>query len=92
MFEGAHAPPFYLDLYNFPDGAQEDIFADALLPIFGPDGTQTGTQLAGIKGSGSSVVKVVTPTAKTWPTETPTVGFASKPSSSSASSSYYGKW
>lgn len=27
MFEGAHSPPVYNDLYNFKDGAQNDIFA-----------------------------------------------------------------
>ncbi|KAI0775035.1 hypothetical protein BD413DRAFT_603061 [Trametes elegans] len=33
MFEGTYAPPFYLDLYNFKDGAQDDIFVDSY-----PDG------------------------------------------------------
>ena len=33
MFEGAFAPPFYTDLYNFRDGAQDDIFEDSY-----PDG------------------------------------------------------
>jgi len=29
MFEGAFSPPVYNDLYNFPDGAQDDIFDDS---------------------------------------------------------------
>jgi len=29
MFEGTYSPPFYLDLYNFKDGAQDDIFLDS---------------------------------------------------------------
>lgn len=29
MFEGEHAPPVYNDLYNFADGAQNDIFEDS---------------------------------------------------------------
>lgn len=32
MFEGEHAPPYYLDLYGFADGAQEDTF-DGALPM-----------------------------------------------------------
>ncbi|KIP08019.1 hypothetical protein PHLGIDRAFT_117567 [Phlebiopsis gigantea 11061_1 CR5-6] len=29
MFEGYYSPPFYTDLYNFEDGAQDDIFLDS---------------------------------------------------------------
>lgn len=29
MFEGAFSPPIYTDLYNFLDGAQDDIFEDS---------------------------------------------------------------
>ncbi|PCH42401.1 hypothetical protein WOLCODRAFT_120494 [Wolfiporia cocos MD-104 SS10] len=29
MFEGTYSPPFYNDLYNFKDGAQDDIFQDS---------------------------------------------------------------
>ncbi|KAJ3751631.1 hypothetical protein EV360DRAFT_76057, partial [Lentinula raphanica] len=32
LYEGAHAPPFYTDLYNFLDGAQIDIFQDSYIP------------------------------------------------------------
>ncbi|KAE9388288.1 hypothetical protein BT96DRAFT_927191 [Gymnopus androsaceus JB14] len=36
MFEGSHAPPFYNDLYNFIDGAQNDIFEDSYISIPAP--------------------------------------------------------
>jgi hypothetical protein len=40
MFEGTYSPPFYLDLYNFKDGAQEDIFLDSYTSIPPPSPTQ----------------------------------------------------
>lgn len=41
MFEGTYAPPFYNDLYNFKDGAQNDIFEDSYssIPVPGPNQT-----------------------------------------------------
>ena len=50
MFEGAHAPPYYTELYNFKDGAQEDIFEDSYpdgLPPPGPHQTQIPTMSNG---------------------------------------------
>ncbi|TFK91420.1 hypothetical protein K466DRAFT_515481 [Polyporus arcularius HHB13444] len=41
MFEGTYAPPFYTDLYNFKDGAQDDIFADSYAEIPTPSADQT---------------------------------------------------
>ncbi|KAF9647895.1 hypothetical protein BDM02DRAFT_3116375 [Thelephora ganbajun] len=41
MFEGTYAPPFYLDLYNFKDGAQDDIFLDSYTYIPPPSPHQT---------------------------------------------------
>lgn len=32
MFEGEHAPPYYLDLYGFADGAQEATSDGSALP------------------------------------------------------------
>lgn len=40
MFEGTYSPPFYLDLYNFKDGAQDDIFLDSYTSIPPPSPTQ----------------------------------------------------
>jgi hypothetical protein len=39
MFEGTFSPPFYTDLYNFRDGAQNDIFRDSYvsIPVPGPN-------------------------------------------------------
>ncbi|KAK7690987.1 hypothetical protein QCA50_006090 [Cerrena zonata] len=47
MFEGEHSPPFYMDLYNFKDGAQNDIFVDsyAELPTPSPNNTDIPTLL-----------------------------------------------
>ncbi|KAI0322552.1 hypothetical protein OF83DRAFT_1235365 [Amylostereum chailletii] len=41
MFEGTYAPPYYLDLYGFLDGPQDDIFEDSYhgLPTPGPNQT-----------------------------------------------------
>ena len=41
MFEGTYAPPFYTDLYNFKDGAQNDIFVDSYASIPPPSPDQT---------------------------------------------------
>jgi len=41
MFEGTYAPPVYLDLYNFKDGAQDDIFSDSYAYIPPPSPYQT---------------------------------------------------
>jgi hypothetical protein len=32
MLEGQYSPPFYNDLYDFKDGAQNDIFGDSDAP------------------------------------------------------------
>ncbi|KAI0833672.1 hypothetical protein BC628DRAFT_1308198 [Trametes gibbosa] len=41
MFEGTYAPPFYTDLYNFRDGAQNDIFVDSYAEIPPPSANST---------------------------------------------------
>ncbi|KAI0349736.1 hypothetical protein OH77DRAFT_1507355 [Trametes cingulata] len=41
MFEGTYAPPFYTDLYNFKDGAQDDIFVDSYAEIPPPSPNST---------------------------------------------------
>ena len=41
MFEGTYSPPFYLDLYNFKDGSQDDIFSDSYTSIPPPSPSQT---------------------------------------------------
>lgn len=41
MFEGTYSPPFYLDLYNFKNGSQDDIFLDSYASIPPPSPTQS---------------------------------------------------
>ena len=41
MFEGTYAPPRYLDMYNFKDGAQNDIFIDSYAEIPPPSPNST---------------------------------------------------
>ncbi|KAI0349734.1 hypothetical protein OH77DRAFT_1440262 [Trametes cingulata] len=50
MFEGTYSPPFYTDLYNFKDGAQDDIFVDSYpngLPAPSPNSTFVPTPFLG---------------------------------------------
>ena len=59
MFEGTYSPPFYTDLYNFKDGAQNDIFQDSYpqgLPPPSPNSTFVPTPNLGngSVGGGSS--------------------------------------
>ena len=59
MFEGTFSPPEYTDLYNFLDGAQNDIFADSYpngLPVPGPSQTSIPTPILNpTSTSGSSI-------------------------------------
>lgn len=41
MDEDTYGPPIYTDLYNFRDGAQEDIFIDSYASIPDPSPEQT---------------------------------------------------
>ena len=66
MFEGEYAPPYYTDLYNFKDGAQDDIFLDsyAEIPTPSPDQTVIPTPLVPSPTSTSSSVPSSAPTSK----------------------------
>ena len=84
FFEGNHDPPYYNDFYNFPEGAQNDIFEDSQIPIFNDKGEHTGyTTLGG------STASIVFPTVSSWPTDRPDIpwGAVSFPSSSGSGSS-----
>lgn len=90
FFEGDHDPPFYNDLYNFGDGAQNDIFEDSQLPVFNNKGEQTGFTTPG--GNTATTANIVTPTVSSgWPTTTtaasgqPTGGSSSNSGSGSSS-------
>lgn len=66
MFEGTFSPPFYNDLYNFLDGAQNDIFVDsyASIPKPGPNQTELpivavisgDNEPSSVTSAGSSIV------------------------------------
>ncbi|KZP23879.1 hypothetical protein FIBSPDRAFT_785603, partial [Athelia psychrophila] len=82
MNEDTFHPPFYLDLYNFLDGAQDDIFLDSYvgaIPAPGPNQTAL-PQLAQIPSGGSNST---TSTASALPSGT---GTASHPSTTSSAS------
>ena len=62
MFEGTYSPPRYLDMYNFKDGAQNDIFQDSYpggIPQPGPNQTVVPTPFLG----GSAQTPVAPPSA-----------------------------
>ncbi|KAH8100776.1 hypothetical protein BXZ70DRAFT_1064400 [Cristinia sonorae] len=80
VFEDQYAPPFYLDLYNFKDGAQDDIFQNSYpggLPSPSPNSTFVPTPV--IFGAAASA------TIDSGPSSSPLT--PSSPSSSSVSSS-----
>ncbi|EIW83669.1 hypothetical protein CONPUDRAFT_135444 [Coniophora puteana RWD-64-598 SS2] len=53
LFEGAHSPPFYNDLYNFKDGAQNDIFQGFYESIPVPSAFQTKLPILAVPSSSS---------------------------------------
>ncbi|CCM02225.1 uncharacterized protein FIBRA_04305 [Fibroporia radiculosa] len=64
MFEGTYSPPFYNDLYNFLDGAQEDIFEDSYpngIPPPSPNSTVVPVaNLAGVASTSTPLPLSVT--------------------------------
>ena len=67
MFEDYYGPPFYTDLYNFKDGAQDDIFVDSYAEIPPPsDGsTVVPTPIAHPTGSVTQQIPTATATSGT---------------------------
>ncbi|KAI5117029.1 hypothetical protein M0805_001545 [Coniferiporia weirii] len=85
MFEGVHAPPFYNDLYAFPNGAQSDIFQDSELPVFNEAGEQTGVTTLG--SSTVTTAIIVSPTVSgSWQTTASEPGVGSNPAPTKAPS------
>ncbi|PSR74247.1 hypothetical protein PHLCEN_2v9991 [Hermanssonia centrifuga] len=85
MFEGTYAPPRYLDMYNFKDGSQDDIFQDSYpngLPVPSPNSTVVPTPVLG----GQAVVQTVSPTSLSTASLSSISPAASTASSSLASS------
>ena len=54
MFEGTFSPPVYNDLYNFLDGAQNDIFIDSYASIPTPGPNASLPVLSNLSGTNSS--------------------------------------
>ena len=75
MFEGYYSPPLYQDLYNFVDGAQNDIFVDSVVTTPLPSSSPVD------QSSSSHAPTIVDAKATPVPTTSP----SSSPSPSSAS-------
>ncbi|KAF9223310.1 hypothetical protein BS17DRAFT_808781 [Gyrodon lividus] len=74
MFEGTYSPPFYTDLYNFKDGAQNDIFQDSYLSVPAPGPNQTALPVLAIPGAALPATPVAGGgTTISLPTPTPVV-------------------
>lgn len=78
MLEGTYSPPFYTDLYNFRDGAQEDIFVDSYSSIPVPSVNQT------VVPTPLSVFSTTTTSLASGPTSTPTATNTPIPPASSS--------
>ena len=62
MFEGTFSPPVYNDLYNFRDGAQNDIFIDSYASIPTPSPNASVPVLSNVSGTNSSSTSPITTT------------------------------
>src|SRR5712691_5567115 len=82
MFEDYYSPPLYLDLYNFGNGAQDDIFENSVvttLPHYSSTGRSTAspipnilnTQLTSIHTTPSSSPTCAPESMNTSPTHEP---------------------
>jgi len=70
MFEGYYSPPLYQDLYNFVQGAQNDIFVDAVVTTPLPSSTHTPAALENTPAI-VDAVKPTTPVPTTSPSPSP---------------------
>ncbi|KAI0694646.1 hypothetical protein C8T65DRAFT_666395 [Cerioporus squamosus] len=96
MFEGQYAPPFYTDLYNFKDGAQDDIFVDSVnstfvpTPFLGPaPGASSSASSEPSAASSSSIQSTSTVDASSSSAQASAVTTSSATSSISPVSSSY---
>ncbi|KAF8553904.1 hypothetical protein OG21DRAFT_1497392 [Imleria badia] len=89
MFEGYYSPPFYNSLYNFQDGAQNDIFQDSYssipvpgpnqtaLPVLATPGTTTAPTASGGSSTTSTQTSTVSGSSSTTPSSTGSVSVTS---------------
>ena len=95
MFEGNFSPPVYNDLYNFLDGAQNDIFIDSYVSIPTPAPNASVPVLANLSGTNSSSTSSTTSSTSNSNSNSTTSGKTCKqkktasPSPSPSSTSKY---
>jgi len=63
MFEGTFSPPVYNDIYNFINGAQNDIFTDSYTSIPTPSPNASMPVLSNLSGTNSSSTSSTTTTS-----------------------------
>jgi hypothetical protein len=63
MFEGTFSPPVYNDIYNFINGAQDDIFTDSYASIPTPSPNASMPVLSNLSGTNSSSTSSTTTTS-----------------------------
>jgi len=82
MFEGTFSPPVYNDLYNFLDGAQNDIFVDSYVSIPTPAPNAPVPVLADVSGTTSSSPSSSNSSSSSSSTSTTTTSSSSNSTSS----------
>jgi hypothetical protein len=95
MFEGNFSPPVYNDLYNFLDGAQNDIFTDSYTSIPTPAPNASLPVLSNLSGTNSSSSSIPSTPNSNPNSTTSTLGKTCKQkttASASASLSSTGKY
>lgn len=94
MFEGTYSPPVYNDLYNFLDGAQDDIFTDSYVSIPTPSPNASlpvRSNLSGTKSLSTSLAPL-TPDSNSNSTSVSGKTCKQKKTASSSSSSSSGSY
>ena len=88
MFEGTFSPPFYTDLYNFRDGAQNDIFQDSYIniPVPGPNQTELPVLAADVSRASPAATTITLSSGSASPSVSAT------PSSEVSPNARIGSW
>ncbi|TCD64054.1 hypothetical protein EIP91_004603 [Steccherinum ochraceum] len=87
MFEGTYSPPFYLDLYNFKDGAQNDIFENSYPSGIPPPSANSTVVPTPVLFGASATASVAPSASSVSPASATSSQVSSVASSSSASAS-----
>ena len=70
MFEGYYSPPLYQDLYNFVQGAQNDIFVDSVVKnssSLGQSGASSTPTIVDVKATTGTPVPTTSPSSSPSP-------------------------